>query len=339
MTDIRAAAIALYDRYTHEGMDRRDLHGGADPDRGQRGGRLRCCSPSIAAEPAAAADRRRTSDRRIRTRRMSWPVGGGRTMKGYKAAPRSRRRSARLDARHPRESRPQRPYPRTSRGGSPSPAIGRSRPTFFPRRRHSGRRGPAAGDDRQARHGRRRWPTRWRPELLRNLPGANGKVGVGRLLLGRRDGQPAGRGRGRRVSSRGVLLRPGARSGARRRGSRRRCCSILAGLDERVNATGLPWAEALQSRRQDRWTCDRLSRRRPRLPQRHVGRALQSRRRRAGLGGDARLPDGARRRGRRIAKKKGPASPPGLPFLRSEALSRGCRGSWSRNMNMLTKSR
>lgn len=87
MNDLRAAAIALYDRYTHEGMDRRTFMA----DLTRLAGSTAAASAllaGIAADPAVAAlvpD----SDRRIRARRMSWPVGGGRTMKGYQAEPRN----------------------------------------------------------------------------------------------------------------------------------------------------------------------------------------------------------------------------------------------------------
>jgi carboxymethylenebutenolidase len=85
MDDLRAAAVALYDRFTHEGLDRRAfmaeltrLAGGA-----AAAGALLA---SIAADPAAAA-LIAEDDRRIRARRMSWPVGPGRVMKGYQAEP------------------------------------------------------------------------------------------------------------------------------------------------------------------------------------------------------------------------------------------------------------
>ncbi|HYW17419.1 MAG TPA: dienelactone hydrolase family protein [Allosphingosinicella sp.] len=86
MSDVRAAAIALYDRFTHEGMDRREFMA----DLTRLAGSAAAASvllASIAADPAAAALIAET-DRRVRARRMSWPVGGGRIMKGYQAEPR-----------------------------------------------------------------------------------------------------------------------------------------------------------------------------------------------------------------------------------------------------------
>jgi carboxymethylenebutenolidase len=87
MSDIRASAIALYDRFTHEGMDRRAFMAELTRLAGSAAAASALLA-GIAANPAAAAvvpD----SDRRLRARRMSWPVGGGRTMKGYQAEPRN----------------------------------------------------------------------------------------------------------------------------------------------------------------------------------------------------------------------------------------------------------
>ena len=87
MNDLRAAAIALYDRYTHEGMDRRTFMAELTRLAGSAAAASALLA-GIAADPAAAAivpD----SDKRLRTRRMSWPVGGGRAMRGYQAEPRN----------------------------------------------------------------------------------------------------------------------------------------------------------------------------------------------------------------------------------------------------------
>jgi carboxymethylenebutenolidase len=86
MSDLRAAAIALYDRFTHEGLDRRAFMAELTRLAGSAAA-ASVLLASIAADPAAAALIAET-DKRIRTRRMGWPVGGGRTMKGYQAEPR-----------------------------------------------------------------------------------------------------------------------------------------------------------------------------------------------------------------------------------------------------------
>ncbi len=86
MSDLRSAAIALYDRYTHDGMDRRAFMAEMTRLAGSAAAASALLA-GIAGNPAAAAivpD----SDRRILARRMSWPVGGGRTMNGYQAEPR-----------------------------------------------------------------------------------------------------------------------------------------------------------------------------------------------------------------------------------------------------------
>ena len=86
MNDLRAAAIALYDRFTHEGMDRRAFMAELTRLAGSAAA-ASVLLASIAADPAAAAliD---AKDPRLTARRMSWPVGPGRVMKGYQAEPR-----------------------------------------------------------------------------------------------------------------------------------------------------------------------------------------------------------------------------------------------------------
>ena len=85
MKDLKAEAIALYDRYTHEGMDRRAFMAELTRIAGSAAAASLLLA-SIAADPAAAAliDEK---DKRLRARRMAWPVGPGRTMKGYQAEP------------------------------------------------------------------------------------------------------------------------------------------------------------------------------------------------------------------------------------------------------------
>ncbi|HYG48124.1 MAG TPA: dienelactone hydrolase family protein [Allosphingosinicella sp.] len=87
MSDVRAAAIALYDRFTHEGMDRRAFMAELTRIAGSAAA-ASVLLASIAADPAAAA-LVPEADGRVRARRMSWPVGSGRTMKGYQAEPRN----------------------------------------------------------------------------------------------------------------------------------------------------------------------------------------------------------------------------------------------------------
>jgi carboxymethylenebutenolidase len=86
MSDLRAAAVALYDRFTHEGLDRRAFMAELTRLAGSAAAASALLS-TIAADPAAAA-LIAEADKRIRALRMRWPVGGGRTMKGYQAEPR-----------------------------------------------------------------------------------------------------------------------------------------------------------------------------------------------------------------------------------------------------------
>jgi carboxymethylenebutenolidase len=82
---VTIAAIALYDRFTHEGMDRRAFLGELSRIAGGTAAASALLA-SIAADPAAAAVVLAT-DSRIRARRMEWPVQAGRRMKGYQAEP------------------------------------------------------------------------------------------------------------------------------------------------------------------------------------------------------------------------------------------------------------
>ena len=125
---IERAAIALYDRFTHEGMDRRAfmaeltrIAGGA----AAASALLSSIACQAAAAPQVAAGRCRGS--RVRDDRMGAAPRPPLSRLQCRAG-RGRRRSA-DGPRHPRESRPQRPYPRRRPPRSPWPAIRRWRPT------------------------------------------------------------------------------------------------------------------------------------------------------------------------------------------------------------------
>ncbi len=83
--DIRTAAIALYDRFTHEGMDRRAFM--AELTR-IAGGTAAASAllMGIAADPAAAAVVAE-GDPRLQARTIDWELIPGRKMRGYGAAP------------------------------------------------------------------------------------------------------------------------------------------------------------------------------------------------------------------------------------------------------------
>ena len=86
MTDsIREAAIALYDRFTHEGMDRRAFMAELTKVAGSSAAASALLA-GIAASPAAAAIVPE-NDPRLQTRTLQWELIPGRKMRGYGAAP------------------------------------------------------------------------------------------------------------------------------------------------------------------------------------------------------------------------------------------------------------
>lgn len=83
--DIRRAAIDLYDRFTHEGMDRRDFMARLTRIAGSAAAAsvlLADISARAEAQPQVAAD-----DRRLRAREMEWEPRPGRRYRGYSVAP------------------------------------------------------------------------------------------------------------------------------------------------------------------------------------------------------------------------------------------------------------
>lgn len=89
---VRQAAIALYDRFTHEGLDRRAFMAELTRIAGSAAA-ANALLLGIAASPAAAAISDPT-DKRLLARRESWALPGGRRMSGYTAALRSGGRRA-----------------------------------------------------------------------------------------------------------------------------------------------------------------------------------------------------------------------------------------------------
>jgi carboxymethylenebutenolidase len=82
---IRAEAVALYDRYTHEGMDRRAFMVELTRIAGSAAAASALLA-GIAADPAAAAIVPE-GDPRLQMRELQWELIPGRKMKGYGAAP------------------------------------------------------------------------------------------------------------------------------------------------------------------------------------------------------------------------------------------------------------
>jgi carboxymethylenebutenolidase len=83
--DVRGRAIELYDRFTHEGMDRRAFMAELTKLAGSTAA-ANALLIGIAANPAAAAIVP-ANDKRLRIRTLEWEVSQGRRMKGYNAAP------------------------------------------------------------------------------------------------------------------------------------------------------------------------------------------------------------------------------------------------------------
>ncbi len=84
MSEVERAAVALYDRFTHGSMDRRLFMAELTRLAGGAGAAALLLSNIAchAAEPIVPAD-----DARIRTQELEWEVASGRIYKGYNAAP------------------------------------------------------------------------------------------------------------------------------------------------------------------------------------------------------------------------------------------------------------
>jgi carboxymethylenebutenolidase len=244
MKDVRAAAIALYDRFTHEGMDRRAFMAELTRLAGSAAAASLLLA-SIAADPAAAAVVAE-KDGRLRGRRMSWPVGRGRTMKGYQAEPRKPtgplgavlviHENRGLNAHIEDVAR------RLAVAGYRALAVDFLSPV-----------GGTPGDEDAAREaigkldlGQAAADAVATLRMLKALPGGNGKAGavgfcwgggmVNRVAVAAGDTLDAG------VSFYGPAPDPALAAQVR-------APMLLhyAGLDERVNKTGLPWRDALQA--------------------------------------------------------------------------------------------
>jgi len=244
MDDLRSAAIALYDRFTHEGMDRRAFVAELTRVAGSAAA-ASVLLASIAADPAAAA-LIAPEDPRVRARRMSWPLGRGRTMKGYQAEPAKVRaplgsmlvvhENRGLNAHIEDVAR------RLAVAGYRAVAADFLSPVGGT---------PADQDDARAAIGKLDLAASVADavatlRLLRKLPNANGFVGAVGFCWGggmvNRIAVSAGTDLQAGIAFYGPAPDPAL-------ASRVEAAMLLhyAGLDERVNATGLPWTEALKA--------------------------------------------------------------------------------------------
>jgi carboxymethylenebutenolidase len=242
--DLRAAAIALYDRYTHEALDRRAFM--AELTR-LAGGTAAAAAllAGIAADPAAAAIVPE-EDRRVTGRRMSWPVEQGRVLKGYQAEPKRTagplasvlviHENRGLNAHTEDVAR------RLAVAGYRAVAadflspVGGTPPDQDAARDAIGKLDLAATTlDAVATL-----------RLLASLPGTNGKVGAVGFCWGgamvNRVAVAAGEALHAAVSFYGPAPEPSEATKVQAP-----MLIHLASLDERVNRTGVPWGEALEA--------------------------------------------------------------------------------------------
>lgn len=244
MKEIRAAAIALYDRYTHEGLHRRAFMAELTRIAGSAAA-ASVLLAGIAADPAAAALIAEANGR-IRARRMRWPLGGGRTMNGYQAEP--RRPAATLGSMlviH--ENRGLNPHIEDVTRRLAVAGYRAVAPDFLSAVGGT----PADADAARAAIGKLDLAAAAADavatlKVLRKLPNANGFVGALGLCWG-----------GGMVNRIAVAAGPDLDAGVVFYGPapdpalapRVDAAMLLhyAGLDERVNATGLPWAQALKA--------------------------------------------------------------------------------------------
>lgn len=241
--DVRAEAIALHDRYTHEGMDRRAFMAELSRIAGGTAAGATLLA-GIAADPAAAAITS-PSDPRLRARRQTLALPGGRAYRAYVAAPRGRARRAAVLVVH--ENRGLNAHiedvaRRVALAGHHAVAVDFLSPAGGT---------PVDQDAARAAIGRLDLATATADGVallaaLRARAGGNGRVGaigfcwggamVNRLAVDAGAGLDAG------VPYYGTA--PAPAEAARVRAP---LLIHLAQLDERVNATAIPWAAALRT--------------------------------------------------------------------------------------------
>ena len=244
MSALRAAAIALYDRFTHEGMDRRTfmaeltkLAGGAAA--------ASALLASIAADPAAAAVVPPDDDRLL-ARAMSWPVAAGRSMQGYVAEPASGpdtlgsvlvvHENRGLNAHIRDVAR------RLALAGYRALAADFLSPV-----------GGTPADEDKAREAIGQLDLAQATAdavatlgILETLPGSNGRVGIIGFCWGGAMVNRVAVAAGERLDA-GVSFYGPAPDPSEAANVRAPMMIQLAGLDERVNRTALPWIEALEA--------------------------------------------------------------------------------------------
>jgi carboxymethylenebutenolidase len=243
--EIERAAIALYDRFTHEGMDRRVFMARLTRIAGSAAAAsvlLRSVAAGAEAAPIVAAD-----DPRIRTRELRWEPRPGRRYTGYEAAP-ARARLGRPVVLVVHENRGLNDHIRDVARRLAVAGYSAVAPDFL-----SPAGGTPAGDEDRARTmigaldmAETVADGAATIDWLASARGGARKVGmvgfcwggamVHRLAIAAGDALKAG------VSFYGPA--PAPAEAARVRAA---MLILLAGLDERVNQTALPWIAALRA--------------------------------------------------------------------------------------------
>lgn len=246
--EIEQAAIALYDRFTHGRMDRRAFM--AELTRIAGGAAAAGLLLSDIAAQAAAAPLVSADDPRIRSRDLEWEARPGRTYRGYNAAPAA------------------------GGGNLPVVLVIHENRGLSEHIRDVARRLAVAGYSAVA------------PDFLSPAGGTPDDEDRARMMIGALDmaetvadgaatirwlASPAGGSRrigmvgfcwgGAMVNRLAVAAGPALKAGVSFYGPapdpseaarvQAAMLIILAGLDERVNATGIPWAEALRAAGRD----------------------------------------------------------------------------------------
>jgi carboxymethylenebutenolidase len=241
--DLTRAAIALYDRFTHESLDRRAFMA----ELTRLAGSAAAANALLISVSACSSVPPQTDGGGLQTAELSWQTTAGRTMRGYSAAPaRWRRGGPAVIVIH--ENRGLNDYIRDVARRAAQAGYRALAPDFL---------SPAGGtpaDEDQARTmigaldltasvadavATARW-------LKSPAGGGHGKVGavgfcwgggmVNRLAVAAGDSLDAG-----------VPFYGPAPDPYLARQVRAPLLVILAGRDERVNATALPWVEALRA--------------------------------------------------------------------------------------------
>lgn len=237
---MREAAIALYDRYTHEGLDRRAFMAELSRIAGSTAAASALLA-GIAADPAGAAIVA-PNDPRLRTGELEWPVSGSGKLRGYQASPAGRRNGPAIMIIH--ENRGLNDHIRDVARRAALAGYVALAPDFLT---------PAGGTPSDQDQARKLIGELDLPATVQNavatldwLRGrAGGRVGAVGFCWGGAMVHRVAVAAGRRLDA-GVSFYGPAPTPAEAVKVSAPLLILLAGKDERVNATALPWISALR---------------------------------------------------------------------------------------------